>query len=312
MKYTQNVLNVLALQTFKGVGNAWIVNNFKANTSGEELVELINRKKPQSEPVTLNSFENIKHNIALELDALDENSNAIALGDKLFPPYRGKVAASKQPIVLFYKGDIKLLQKTNKNLAVIGLLEPTPQIEKIERHVVKELVAKGVTVVSGLALGCDTIAHDETLKNGGATVAILPSTLETIMPSSNAELANEIVVNGGLLITEYYKEANSKYEVINRYIQRDRLQALFSDGVVLSASYAPNNKGLDSGSRHAMEAAKEYGLKRAVIYNEQLHSNDAMYELNKQIAQQEGTIVINKESFEKSIATLVAQQSSLF
>jgi len=312
MKYTQNVLNILALQTFKGVGNAWIVSNFKANTSVEEFVELINRKKPQSESVTLNSFENIKHNIALELDALDENSNAIALGDELFPAYRGKVAASKQPVVLFYKGDIKLLQKTNKNLAVIGLLNPTAQIEKVERYVVKEFIANGVTIVSGLALGCDTIAHDETLKNGGATVAILPSTLEKIMPSSNAELANEIVVNGGLLITEYYKEANSKHEVINRYIQRDRLQALFSDGVVLSASYVPNNKGLDSGSRHAMNAAKEYGLKRAVIYNKQLHSNDAMYELNKQIAQEEGTIVINKDSLKKSIATLVAQQSSLF
>ncbi len=310
MKYTQNVLKILALKTFKGVGNAWIVKNFRPEYSDEELVELINTTKPQNEVITLNSFESIKQNIASKLDTT-ENDNAIAFGDRYFPTCRGKVPDSQQPVVLFYKGDIKLLSKTNRNLAVIGLLEPTTNIEKVERYVVKELVKKGITIVSGLALGCDTIAHDETLKNSGATVAILPSTLQKIAPSSNAELADEIVVNGGLLITEYFEEAKSKYEFINRYIQRDRLQALFSDGVVLSASYAPNNKGLDSGSRHAMEAAKSYGLKRAVIYNEKLHSNDVMYELNKQIAQHEGTIVINKDTFQKSIEKLIMQQVDL-
>lgn len=313
MKYTQNVLNVLALQTFKGIGNAWIVKNFKAHYSVEALVELINTKKAQKEVVTYDFFENLKQNIAFELDSLEEGDNALALGDELFPPYRGSVALSQQPVVVFYRGDIKLLQKTNKNLAVIGLLKPTQKIEKVERYVVKRLVENGVTIVSGLALGCDTIAHDETLKSNGVTVAILPSTLQKINPATNIELANEIVLQGGLLITEYYKEAQSKHEFINRYIQRDRLQALFSDGVVLSASYAPNNKGLDSGSRHAMKAAKDYGLKRAVIYNEILHNQDDMYALNKQIAKDADTIIINKECFEDSLQKLVqtTQQGSL-
>jgi len=305
MKYTQNVLNILALQTFKGIGNAWIVQYFSPQATQEELVNLVNSKKPQKEMVTLDRFHSIKENIATQLDTLEETDGAVALGDVLFPPYRGSVKAGSRPVVLFYRGDMKLLQKTNKTLAVIGLLSPTSHIEKVERHVVKHLVKGGATIVSGLALGCDTIAHDETLKCNGATVAVLPSTLQKIQPASNSELANEIVINGGLLVTEYYQEATSKYEAVNRYIQRDRLQALFSEGVVLSASYAPNNKGLDSGSRHAMEAALKYGLKRAVIYNEARHGDDIMYELNKQIAQVKGTIVINKESFEQSLTALL-------
>ena len=163
-------------------------------------------------------------------------------------------------------------------------MNPKETIKEIEEKVLKILLSNNAVIVSGLAHGCDSIAHKMTLKYNGVTVAILPSTLANIIPSDNRELAEEIVLNGGLLISEYYKEANTK-EQISRFVERDRLQALFSDMVILSASYSEcdtlKNKKLDSGSKHAMKKAEEYGIKRAIMYDEKIF-NDEQFNLNKE------------------------------
>ena len=180
--------------------------------------------------ITLEDFESNKKRIREDILKLEGFIDGIvAIGDETFPHYRGKVKNSEQPIVLFYRGDISLLKATNKNIAVIGLLNPDSDIEKIEQEVVSELVENGATIVSGLALGCDSIAHMQTLRSNGKTIAILPSPLSKILPAKNIELANEIARKNGLLITEYYADAKSKMEFGGRYQERDRLQALFSD-----------------------------------------------------------------------------------
>ena len=293
MRYTDNTLNILTLKTFKGIGNAWIVKNVKPCDTIESLVELINTKTKQVEYITTQMFINLKDSIESKILSLGNNiDGVVSFGDDDFFGHRGEVKAGEQPVVLFYKGDLSLLKKSNKNIAVIGLLKPDAQIEAYERFVVKELVERGVTIVSGLALGCDSIAHIQTLDSVGKTIAILPSTLEKINPASNRQLAYAIVQNGGLLLSEYYEEVTSKREFINRYIQRDRLQALFSDGIVLSASYRQNNVGLDSGSRHAMRYAKDYQLPRAVIYDVEVHHNNQMYDLNRDIINQDKTVLM--------------------
>ena len=107
-------------------------------------------------------------------------------------------------------------------------------------------------------------------------------------------MADEIVKSGGLLITEYYKHISSQRELYGRYPERDRLQALFSDCVVLAASYAKEDDG-DSGSRYAMETAKKYGIRRAVMYNPQVNMDDAMFNLNRQIYREDSAVIlINK------------------
>ena len=211
-------------------------------------------------PITQREFNDhraqVIEDISLIRDCMD---GVISFVDNGFPKVRGRVKGADFPVVLFYKGDINLLTSQYKTIAVIGLLEPTEQIQKVEERVVEMLVNKGAVIVSGLANGCDSIAHIQTLESNGKTIAILPSTLDYILPMRNEILADEIVRNGGLLITEYYKQFSSKKELSGRYIERDRLQALFSDCVVLSASYSKEDKG-DSGSIHAMEAAKKYGI----------------------------------------------------
>lgn len=185
---------------------------------------------------------------------------------------------SEKPFLFAYKGDINLLKSKNNNVAVIGTLNPTEDIKNREEKLVKKLVKNGFNIVSGLAKGCDCIAHKTCLENGGKTIAILPSTLEKIYPNINKGLADEIIENGGLVITEYVTEAKNKYETIKRFIDRDRLQAMFSNAVVLIAS---QNRGEgDSGSRYAMNKAKEYNRKRFCMFNEKSDNNNPLFGLN--------------------------------
>ena len=93
------------------------------------------------------------------------------------------------------------------------------------------------------------------------------------------DLSEDIVKNGGLIITEYITETNNKYENIKRFIDRDRLQALFSKAVILVASNSQGNG--DSGSRHAMNKAKEYGKEQFVMLDQQDKGNP-LFQLNEE------------------------------
>lgn len=308
MKYTEKAINVLAARTYKGIGKAWIIKNLTNNIDEEEIVSLLNRDSKVDYRVTLNDFEKKKtaiRNIIKKSESVMDG--VVAIGDDNFPAHRGNVKNSEKPTFLFYRGNLSLLEATNNNVAVIGLLNPDNDIEKIERDVVARLVDNGATIVSGLAFGCDTIAHRQALDSKGYTVAILPSPLNNIMPARNKVLANEIVENGGLLITEYLTDAKSKRELGGRYQERDRLQALFSNAIILSASYAKNDQGNDSGSRLAMEYALTYSIPRAVIYNHAINSNNPKCDLSRQLIEEDSkTIKIDRNNMSSVIKSIIS------
>ncbi len=300
MKYTDNAINIITTKTYKGIGRAWIVKNLKGNESVSKIVSLINDKSKQEDEITVYDFEEAKKQIISQIKKLgDSCDGVVAIGDKKFPLYRGKVKESEQPIYLFYKGDLSLLSNENPNITVIGLLNPDKEIEKREQKIVAEIVKKNITIVSGLAFGCDSIAHKQALV-GGKTVAILPSPLSKILPATHKGLAFEIVEEAGLLITEYYEEHKSQLELNSRYKDRDRLQALFCDAIILIASYALDSaqrwkildKKLDSGARLAMEFAKDYGIPRAIMYHKNIDANNPMFDLNRQLMKEQSNITI--------------------
>jgi len=293
MRITDNALNVLAAKTYRGIGKAWIVKNLKGNESEAKVVALLRQGAKEGGGVSMEEFEERKQSIRNLLEQVaGVVHGVVAVGDSYFPLYRGVVKNSERPVALFYRGDIRLLEVENKNIAVVGLLDPDEDTVVFEELVVSGLVNHGATIVSGLALGCDTVAHKRALVSGGKTVAILPGPITDILPRSNQGLAEEIVQNGGLLVTEYYKRAKSRMEMSGRYQERDRLQALFSDCVVLSASYAKNSLGNDSGSRHAMNYARSYSISRAVMYDGTLSADNPRYDLNRQLIREDGDIVV--------------------
>lgn len=300
MKYTNNSLNILTAKSYKGIGNAWIVRNFKGNENIDTIVSLLNNKI--AEKTTCTEFENLRNRFEKKISQKFQDScdGIVALGDHNFPQYRGIVKESEQPVFLYYKGNIDLLSIENNNISVIGLLNPKDDIVERERNIVAAFVKNGATIVSGLAFGCDSIAHQQALDSNGKTVAILPSPLYKILPAKNKTLAFNIVKEGGLLITEYGNDFKSQMELSSRYKERDRLQALFCDTIILSASYARNSaerwqmfgQKLDSGARLAMNYAKDYNIPRAVMYDENLDKKNPMFDLNRDLINEQKDITI--------------------
>lgn len=319
MRYTDNAINIITAKSYKGIGRAWIVKNLKGNESVEKIVSLLNSNSKQDDLITIDDFEFNKNQTIDRIEKFGESCDGVvAIGDKDFPPYRGIVKEGERPIFLFYKGDLNLLNVENPNITVIGLLNPDETIESRERKIVAEIVKKGITIVSGLAFGCDSIAHRQAIE-GGKTVAILPSPLSNIMPAKNKSLAFEIVEEGGLLITEYFDEHKSGMDLSSRYKDRDRLQALFCDAIILAASYAPDSgqrwkifdQKLDSGARLAMGYAKDYNITRAVMYDQNLDHENPMFDLNRQlISEQRSITVLTQKSLEELISKVQSKKSN--
>ena len=279
MLISENAVNMLAAKSYKGIGRKWINDNLAGSPSVECIVQLLGEKV---EDVSVSDFEARKRNVRQKIEALDDAiDGVVGLGDEDFPRIGDGVKGADRPIALFYKGDVGLIKSPSQNVAVIGLLNPTEQIAADEREVVSALVAQGKCIVSGLALGCDSVGHRETLDRGGKTVAFLSSPLNEVNPPSNRAMAEEIVERGGSLVSEYYEKAHSRNEFLGRYAERDRLQAMFASCVILAASYSQKDRGCDSGSRFAMGKAREYGVPRCVIYDKGRDVGNPMYNLTR-------------------------------
>lgn len=320
MKYTDNAINIITAKAYKGIGRAWINKTLKGNESVKTIVSLLNNNSKQEDLITIDDFEFNKNQIINQIEIFQESCDGlVAIGDKNFPKYRGNVKESERPIFLFYKGDISLLDIENYNITVIGLLNPDEKIEIREQKIVAEIVKRDVTIVSGLAFGCDSIAHKQALI-GGKTIAVLPSPLNNIMPAKNKSLAFEIVEEGGLLITEYYEEHKSAMDLSSRYKDRDRLQALYCDTIILAASYAQDTaerwklfgQKLDSGARLAMGFAKDYNIPRAVMYDPNMDNENPMFDLNRQlIAEQKDITVLTQKKLEEIINKIKSKKENI-
>lgn len=227
-----------------------------------------------------------------EKELQEKSLNVVCAFDDNFPKIENNLKKNEKPFLFVYKGNIELLSDTDKNVAVIGVLSPTSDIESREQKIVKELATNKLVVVSGLARGCDTIAHKTCLTCDGKTIAILPTTFDDLYPKENEIFANNIIESGGLVITEYVNKPRNKYEGIKRFIERDRLQAMFSKAVILIASFRQGQG--DSGSRHAMQKAKEYRKLRYVMFNQKTDFNKEIFGLNQDLLNDKVIILTEK------------------
>lgn len=135
-------------------------------------------------------------------------------------------------------------------LAVVGSRKVTPYGREATRSLVRELAGHGVVIVSGLAFGVDSVAHEAALEAGGRTIAVLPSGLDKIYPASHTNLAKQIVDSGGTLISEYAPEFEPRKE---NFIARNRLIAGLAQGVLITEA------AQRSGSLHTANFALEQG-----------------------------------------------------
>ncbi|WP_235038312.1 DNA-processing protein DprA [Pseudomonas brassicacearum] len=170
--------------------------------------------------------------------------------------YPALLSATKDdPFILFVKGTLS--QTPEKSVAIIGTRQPTKHGEMITRRITDFFCGQSWSVVSGLALGCDGIAHRAAIESGGHTVAVLAHGLQTVAPSQHRKLAEEILNSGGALVSEYRFGQGA---LPTQFVKRDRTQAGLSQGVVMIQS------DLKGGSLHASRAALDYDRWLAVPY----------------------------------------------
>ncbi|URQ61173.1 DNA-protecting protein DprA [Pantoea alhagi] len=172
----------------------------------------------------------------------------ITAEDALFPPLLKNVA--RYPAALMLRGDPHLL--ATPQLAVVGSRNASHYGRQWGDYFTQILAASGLTITSGLARGIDAVAHRAALTVEGKTVAVLGSGLEQLYPANHQRLADEIVMAGGALVSEF--PLNTLPHAYN-FPRRNRIISGLSLGVlVVEAS-------LKSGSlvtaRYALEQNRE-------------------------------------------------------
>jgi len=118
--------------------------------------------------------------------------------DPLYPPLLAE--CNDRPPFLFVQGDLDSLNSTT--LSVVGTRKPSLDGQRAAMDLTRAAIALGLTVVSGLALGIDGIAHQAALSANGKTIAVLPSGLDQIYPSRHRQLAANIA-KAGAVISEF-------------------------------------------------------------------------------------------------------------
>ncbi|GGA16239.1 DNA-processing protein DprA [Psychrobacillus lasiicapitis] len=154
------------------------------------------------------------------------------------------------PAVLYIKGDINLLLN-DKKLAIIGSREATAYSKSSIEKILPPLIQNNFVIVSGLAKGADTLAHEMTMQYGGNTIAVLGTGFFHMYPKQNENLAHKMSKNQ-LLVTEYPPYITPKKW---NFPMRNRIISGLSQGVVITE--AKEKSGTVSTMEHALENGKE-------------------------------------------------------
>ena len=156
----------------------------------------------------------------------------------------------KHPKELYVMGNLKILD--NPCVGIVGSRDNTSYGEFYASLFAKELSKAGITVVSGLALGIDTISHVNSMKEKGKTIAVIGSGFNNIYPTENIEVVNQIIKNGGAIISEYPPETEVN---LSKYPARNRLIAGLSECVIVVE--AKFRSGSSITAKHASKQGKK-------------------------------------------------------
>ena len=185
--------------------------------------------------------------------ALDHGLSVVDILSAEYPG--GLKRLDDPPLVVFVKGQPTAM-RTQYPLAIVGSRSPCAYTKKAGAAMSGLAASKASSIISGLAVGCDSIAHSQALLNGTPTVAVVAHGLDIVYPSVNKSLAIDIVESGGCLVSEYPIGAPPRP---NHFIARDRIQAgLSMSGILLQSSK-------NGGSMHAMRALLKINARVGVL-----------------------------------------------
>ena len=216
---------IIALLKCKGVSNSkvarYIVNN------GFDNYKIKNNLRNILEYEDFLRFDQYLKTAEIEIGLNTQHDiKLITMLDKAFPK---KLYEGNDPVIfLYYKGNISLLN--NKLVSIFSNKDVLPTSLEYTTKLSSILSNNDITGVGGLTSQVDTYAHLAALVGNGSTIAVLPSDLQHIIPSSNKQLANDILHNNGCLVSEY-----SVGHILNKYCyeKRDRVQSVLGDAILV-------------------------------------------------------------------------------
>ena len=177
--------------------------------------------------------------------ALKQKVEIISFLDKRYPPELQEIYDA--PILLYVKGELP--QSRIPKVAIVGSRKASLYGLRMAKTIAADLARSGVVVVSGLALGIDSAAHEGALTGSGITLAVLGGGLSKLYPPQNKRMAQEIVKKGAL-ISEYPMEMEPKPQY---FPMRNRIISGLSQAVLIVEA------GQKSGALITADTALEQG-----------------------------------------------------
>ncbi len=154
------------------------------------------------------------------------------------------------PLALFIQGNISLLSSVA--IAIVGTRKISEYGKRVTQQFGRDLASTGLTIISGLAYGVDSVAHQSCLDAGGKTVAVLGSgcSREALYPKAHAQLAAKIIESGGCIVSEYPPDMHAAQYT---FPQRNRIIAGLAGATLITEA------DIKSGSIITGKLALEYG-----------------------------------------------------
>lgn len=169
----------------------------------------------------------IRRQVEQELGWMERNGIQLCFwGEPDFP--KRLTSCTDTPYMFYYKGT-PVFNET-KMVAVVGTRNISPYGKEVTRKIIEELAQYEVCVVSGLARGVDTVAHEQALESGLKTVAVLGSGLGIIYPDCNERLSQRIVEKDSALVSEFTFRTKPDRQ---NFPQRNRIIAGMTDATIV-------------------------------------------------------------------------------
>lgn len=254
------------INTFPDLKSAWEADLEMLKKTGleQEIIEDFLLKRQKIDPDR-------------EWDLLKkENADIITFTESGYPKLLKEIY--NPPSLLYFIGDLEIAN--NFCLAVVGTRKPTIYGQQVTVSLVQNLSQNGLTIVSGLALGIDALAHQTAMEAGGKTIAVLGSGLDkqSLYPSSNRYLAKKIIENGGLVLSEY---PIGTLPLKHHFPARNRLISGLSVGALIIE--APLKSGTLITANFALEQNREIFAVPGNIYSKNSEGSNNLIKLGAKL-----------------------------
>lgn len=186
--------------------------------------------------------------LAKEIDRIEKsNTHIVTLADDIYPALLREIHAP--PAVLYVQG---ALHREEQSIAIVGSRNASSYGHDVVQMIVPSLVYAGWTIVSGGAMGIDTMAHRTTVERGGRTIVVLGSGLNAIYPAHNRQLFSRIVDSGGAVISSF---AMNESPHPGNFPARNRIIAGLSRGCLVVQ--AAQKSGARITAEYALQQGRE-------------------------------------------------------